>query len=123
MSEYEFSKQEEQTIASLGQRMSIVAGLIAATGIGRIIHGLVLGGGAEGFSGAVIVFLIIALVNVAIGIVFYRPTNNFKRIATTEGNDIKELMSAFAKLTSGFNLLNYFLIAVVVLLLIRIIIL
>ena len=119
MSEYEFSKQEEHTIASLGQRMSIVAGLIVATGISRIILGLL----AEGFSGAVIVFLIIALVNVAIGIVFYRPTNNFKRIATTEGNDIKELMSAFAKLTSGFNLLNYFLIAVVVLLLIRIIIL
>ena len=119
MSDYEFSKKEEQTIASLGQRMAIVGGLLVVTGIGRIILGFVRSGG-EGFGGGVIVFLTAALFNIVLGVVFFRPTDNLKRIATTTGNDIKELMTAFSELASGFDLVNYALILIAVLAIVNI---
>lgn len=59
-SQYEFSTQEEQTIASLGQRMALAGGLMVAAGIGRIILGFVRSG-SEGFSSGIVVAIVGAL--------------------------------------------------------------
>ena len=115
MTHYEFSKDEEQKIAALGQRMAIVAIMMGIVGGGRLIVGFLQGFGPDGFNGAVIAFLIIGLLNVGLGITFFRPTDNFKRIATTSGSDIKELMIAFSEMTSGVKLINYLLMAMSIL--------
>ena len=41
---------------------------------------------------------------IAIGLAFYFPIDNLKRIVETEGSDIKELMQAFSDLDKGWTI-------------------
>src|SRR4051812_35865215 len=109
MESFEFTPDQNNVLASLARRLTFVGMLIILTGVGRVVLTLVRGQG-EGLSLTVIILLLISLVNIVIGVILWRPSDNFRRIATTEGRDIPELMTALNELSAGFNLLQYLLL-------------
>ena len=94
MSEYEF-KQEENKILSVLIRniyLSCIT-LIIAGGFTFLL----------GFFGPIDLFSIVAGFAIAcIGISLFFPTDNFKAIINTQGNDIKQLLIAFSDLKKGW---------------------
>ena len=113
MSNYKFSKQQEQTIAALGQRIATVAALITLAGVSRIVLNLMYM--QDGVANFLIAHLMIAIINIGVGILLFRPSNKYKQFTTAKGNDIKTLMSMIDGLAGGFKLVNGLLIVVVVL--------
>ncbi|MCH8908751.1 MAG: hypothetical protein IH840_16825 [Candidatus Heimdallarchaeota archaeon] len=94
MSEYEFNKEENEDFEMLTQRLLLVAITTGLTGI-------------TGLIAVIIAFdpylLVSSLAVIVFAIFFYLPIDNFKRIITTEGSDIKELVRGFFELRAGWN--------------------
>ena len=103
MSNYEFSKEDNVVFDALSKRMAhfgiltmITGTLSAIGGIGAIA--------AQGFAYEPAVGTFLAIVLLIIGITIYRPTDNLRRIAKTEGSDIEELMTALKEFNNGFGI-------------------
>ena len=114
MANYEFTDHQNRTMNSLAKRLAIFGILIGLGGVAIVISAI----GylrAEGFSLAHYLFFLIGIVTIVMGIVFYRPSDNLKRIVTTEGSDVQELMTALKELRGGFKLLSYLVGAIAIL--------
>lgn len=120
MSSYEFSEQQNKTMVSLATRLTAFGILIIINGLLRVVVTFARQQ-AEGGTLAVLVVLVIALFNIAIGVMIWHPADNFKRIATTQGKDIHELMTGLKELTSGFNLMQYLVGVAIILVLVELI--
>ena len=94
MTGYEFTEVQNSEIMKLAKYMTITS-----------ILTIIFGGLAIAFS--IISVDIISMVYFAFfiiaGISFYLPIDNFKRIATTEGSDIEELIQGFKELSKFWN--------------------
>ena len=105
MTNYEFNEEENKDILKLSMYMKITA-----------ILAIVFGGLALVFS--IISFDLVASLYfgffIIAGISFYLPTDNFRRIAKTEGNDIEELIQGFKELYNFWNFVVVVLIILVV---------
>ncbi len=99
MSTYEFSKEEETVFNDMTKWMLMLSGLLTIAGILSIIH-LVINPDRNYF------LLYAGLTWFLLGLTFYFPTDNFRRITKTEGNDIKELMTGFEELDQGWKIAN-----------------
>ena len=97
MSTYEFSPEDSKTLSSLARWLILTGILIFAGGIGSFVQYLV---------AQYIFALIEGFIFCVMGVVFLLPAVNLRRIATTSGRDIPELMQAFAKLSTGWLVLN-----------------
>jgi hypothetical protein len=53
-------------------------------------------------------YLVSGFLYIVLAIALYLPTDNFKKIVTTEGNDIAELGRAFKELGRGMIAVNLF---------------
>lgn len=95
---YEFNKEEEKVFTDLSKWMLILSIMVILAGIATIVQYFVGDGGW---------FLLIAGITwILLGISLYFPIDNFKRITTTEGSDIKELMTGFKELDKGWLAAN-----------------
>ncbi len=110
--EYEFSKEENKVFASLSTWMIILAIVIIIGGIATIAS-FILDLPAFGF--AQILTLVSGIMYCIMGLTFYFPTDNFKRIVTTKGKDITELMTAFREVDRGWLIVNIVTLVVVIL--------
>lgn len=95
MSNYEFTKEENAEIMKLATYMKITSILVVVFGILALVFSLIV---VDLVSALYFGFFIIA------GISFYLPTDNFRNIAKTEGNDIEELIKGFKELFNFWNL-------------------
>ncbi|MHA2027972.1 MAG: hypothetical protein ACW99A_07085 [Candidatus Kariarchaeaceae archaeon] len=99
---YEFNDEEAENMWVLGNKISIVGllmifgGIIGSVDSIRNIN--------EGNQLRVTIFLFEFLVLIVIGVILFRPSDNFKRISTSEGKDIPELMEAVKEFTLGFKI-------------------
>lgn len=118
MATHEFTRDQDTVFASLARRLTYFGVLLIVTGVARITLLLVRPPG-EGLSLSLIRYLI-PLVTIVVGVVLWRPSDNFRRVAGTEGHDIPELMTALNELSAGFNLLQWLLIGIVVLVIITV---
>ena len=115
-SQYEFNDKENQIIGTLAQLLKIVGILFIINGVfafmdyimGEALSNLMAGEITE------IHQFVINIIFVIIGITLFRPTDNLKRIVTTQGNDIQELMTALKELNSGFNIIVYLFVILVI---------
>lgn len=103
MGNYEFTEQENVVMDEL-------AGNLRVVGILQIVFGIVI---------LVLAFITLRFVPetnlvartidaaamIALGVAVYRPADNFKRIVTTRGRDIDELMTGIEELDSGFTVI------------------
>ena len=98
MAEYELSQAENRRVQRLHQRLLWAS-------ISLVTLGVVMGVSAHfrATGEQLWVQLIAALFFVALGIVFWRPLDNLKRITTTQGSDITELMIAMKDLRVAFS--------------------
>ncbi len=96
--EYEFTEEENLVFTSLSRNMIILAIVIFTGGVATILQFAL---------GDLRVLLIIdGILYCIMALTFYFPTDNFKRIVTTEGKDIPELMTAFNELDKGWLIVN-----------------
>ena len=105
MAEYEFTSEQNKTFDSLAnslQRFAIVFGIWGALFVVMGILDFI--GAATPFGGLVSAVAGIAIVIMAF--LFLKPVQNFRRITTTEGQDISELLAALKLLNSSHNLLR-----------------
>ena len=97
---YEFDKGENAVFARL-------AGAMVFVGIAMFIPGVLLGVVAfllpktllgQGICG------VLALLLIAMGVLQYGAAGHFRRIVTTQGNDVENLMIALGELTSVYEI-------------------
>lgn len=97
---YEFNEEEAENMWVLGNKVAIVGLLMIFGGVIGFVNS------ARGFDDVdnmrSIVFAFQFVFLIVIGIVLFRPSDNFKRVATSEGKDIPELMEGIEELTLGF---------------------
>ncbi len=105
MSQYEFNKEQNNTIDSLGKNMGFLGIMMLVHGVLLLISGLMALGG--GLTTASLIPLIVGVIAVVAGVIFYRPTDNLRRIVKTEGNDISEMMTAMKEIISGMNIILF----------------
>ncbi len=98
MSEYEFSQEDNNIFAGLSRWMTIMAVLIGVGGIATLVQYM-----AGDRRWTVLVHGIMYLV---LAIVFYLPVDNFKKIVSSEGKDITELMTSFKEMDKGWLVAN-----------------
>jgi hypothetical protein len=113
---YEFSKDDESVFKSLSRYMLIFVLLIAAAGIATIINfatSLV-----TPISVKLILLLVEGILYCIMAVVFFFPIDNFKRVITTQGRDIDELLKGLNEFQKGVLLINIVTLATLVLYLI-----
>ena len=105
MSEYEFTVEENKTFDSLAGALSKFAYTFAVYAVGLIVMGL-LAFVAERPLTMSISMVVTGAITVVLALMFLKPVDNFKRITTTQGQDISELLGAMGNLNKTFGLLR-----------------
>lgn len=94
---YEFKSEEALVLDQLGRKLTLFGLLIILFGIGGIVSDLIFSGIDK------LLANILGYVAILIpGILLYRPADNLRNIAKTEGRDIKELMQAISDFNVAF---------------------
>ena len=93
---YEFTDDQNKIVSKLALYMKLTAILTVILGIIDVLYNAL----EQTWFG---IFLSVSVI--ALGIVFYFPTDNLQRIVTTQGSDIEELMQAFSDLNKGWTVL------------------
>lgn len=100
---YEFNAEDSIIIKNVATRAVVQALLL---GFGGFIALLVEVINADDNSTGIVVWLSIqAILQIGIGILFFRPSDNFRRVAITEGKDVEELMTGLKELSWGFKMI------------------
>ncbi|MHA2253114.1 MAG: hypothetical protein ACXAD7_22315 [Candidatus Kariarchaeaceae archaeon] len=94
--EYEIPTKIANDIKLTATTFVIQAILFALIGIVSALTALSSDATSEAFLG-----LLQAILFIVMGVIFFQPADNFRRIATTEGRDITELMTGFRELNFG----------------------
>ena len=113
MSQYEFTSEQNKVISNVALRCQVNAVFLAIWGLSSLIKTSMSWG--ESALLLSIVSIISGMVFVIMGVVFYRPSDNFRRVTTTEGNDITEVMTGLNELRGGFKLVSILIIVSLVL--------
>ncbi len=98
MAEYEFSQEDNEVFKGLSRWMTIMSALIGLGGIGTLVQFLTGEGGW--------IVLTQGLVYLVFAVTFYLPVDNFKKIVSSEGKDITELMIGFSDMDKGWLVVN-----------------
>lgn len=113
MTQYEFTPEQNKVIGHVALRCVVNAVLLALLGVVGLIGSLIaLGDNVALIS---IVGILYGVVFIAMGVMFFRPADNFRRVTTTEGSDITEIMTGLSELRGGFRLVSIMIIALLVL--------
>jgi hypothetical protein len=99
MAEYEFTAEQNEGIDQLRQKLLHVSLLFLIMGGIQLVGSFFFAG-----AGARWVSLLSSVLFLIMGWLFMRPLDNFKRVTTTEGEDIKEMMIALSDLRTAFLL-------------------
>jgi hypothetical protein len=97
MAEYEFSDEENRHIDSLRRRLQYIAILFLVLGTLQLVQSFLLTDVTGRWISLAASFLILGL-----GWLFMRPLDNLRRIITTEGQDIREVVIAIKDLRAAY---------------------
>lgn len=97
MAEYEFTAEENQRIDQLRRKIQHIAILFLALGVLQLVQSFMLAEPTArwiSLGGAVLLL--------ALGWLFFRPLDNFRRIVSTEGQDIREVVTAIKDMRTAY---------------------
>lgn len=103
--QYEFSANENQKFSAMVGQMQRFAMTTIIIGIFLFLFSILQANADPDMSFFSITTLATAadsVVVVLVGIIWIRPAQEFKKIVTTQGHDVEELMKAFQELREGF---------------------
>jgi len=97
MSGYEFTEFQNQRINQVTHKLSHISIMFFALGVVQLLSAFLVSTGAVvwGATASGVLFL-------GLGYVYRRPLDNFKKIITTKGSDVQELMVALDDLHIAF---------------------
>jgi hypothetical protein len=99
MAEYEFTAEENRCIDTLRRKLLHVAILFLVLGALQLVQSFV---HADRTGSWVSTSLAASLLLLGLGWLFIRPLDNFRRIVTTEGRDIREVVVAIKDLRTAY---------------------
>lgn len=97
MSQYEFTAEENRHIATLRRKLLHIALLFLILGIMQLAQSFLMADELSRW-----VSLGAALLLFGLGWLFMRPLDNFRRIVTTQGQDIREVVIALKELRTAY---------------------
>ncbi len=97
MAEYEFSAQENRHIESLARKLLHISILFLVLGLLQLVESFMLPDPTGRWISLAVAILILGL-----GWLFMRPLDNFRRVVSTEGQDIREIMTAIRDLRTAY---------------------
>lgn len=98
MAEYEFSQQDNEVFESLSRWTTNMSALIGIGGIATLVQFIAGNGGW--------IVMVQGIMYLVFAITAYLPVDNFKKIISSEGKDITELMTAFTEMDKGWLVTN-----------------
>lgn len=99
--DYEFDDDEAEKIWVFGNKLTILALLMFVTSIIGILTSLALFSDGDNTRPTVLLFEFIFLI--VISVVLFRPSDNFKKVATSEGRDMAELLVGLKEFKFAFS--------------------
>ena len=108
MAQYEFTPEQNKIIGNVALRCIVNAVLLALLGLVGLVGAIMSWGNAAPLLS--IVGILYGVVFITIGVTFFRPADNFRRVTTTQGNDIAEIMTGLKELRGGFKLVSILII-------------
>jgi hypothetical protein len=97
MAEYEFTEEENRHINSLRRKVQHIAILFLLLGALQLVQSFLLTDQPDRW-----ISLSAALLILGLGWLFMRPLDNLRRITTTEGQDIREVVIAIKDLRAAY---------------------
>jgi hypothetical protein len=97
MAEYEFTVEENRHIDQVRRKLLHIAVLFLVLGALQLIESFLLRDPAGRWISVGSAILLLAL-----GWLFWRPLDNFRRIISTEGQDIREVVTAVKDLRAAY---------------------
>jgi hypothetical protein len=97
MTEYEFSAEENRYVDQVRSKLQHVALLFLVLGALQLIESFMLSDSTGRWISLASAFLLLAL-----GWLFWRPLDNFRRIVSTQGHDIREVVTAIKDLRAAY---------------------
>jgi len=95
MVEYEFGEDEAEVILTMVQRMKALSILLLIVGLVAFLPQFMNGFSLGQFLGGILW--------IVMGIFFFLPLDNFKRIVNSKDRDIRELVQGFRELDRGWT--------------------
>lgn len=95
--EYEFSLEENRHISQLRRKLEHISILFLLLGVLQLIESFMLPDPTGRWISLGAAILILSL-----GWLFMRPVDNFRRIVSTQGQDIRELVTAIKDLRTAY---------------------
>jgi hypothetical protein len=97
MAEYEFTAEENRHINQVRGKLLHIAVLVLILGVLQLIASFLLTEPADRW-----ISLGSAILLLALGWLFLRPLDNFRRVVSTEGHDIREIVTAIKDLRAAY---------------------
>jgi len=97
MAEYEFTAEENRVIDQVRRKLQHIAVLFLLLGVLQLIGSFLLTDPAGRWISVGSAILLLAL-----GWLFWRPLDSFRRIISTEGQDIREVVTAIKDLRAAY---------------------
>ena len=97
MAQYEFTAEENRHIDQVRRKLQHIALLFLVLGVLQLIGSFLLTDPTGRW-----ISLGSAILLLALGWLFWRPLDNFRRIITTEGQDIREVITAIKDLRAAY---------------------
>jgi hypothetical protein len=97
MAEYEFTAEENRHIDQLRRKLQHIAILFLVLGVLQLLESFMLADPAGRW-----ISLAVAVLTLGLGWLFWRPTDNFRRVVSTEGQDVYEIVAAIKDLRAAY---------------------
>jgi hypothetical protein len=97
MAEYEFTAEENRHIDQLARKLRHIAVLFLILGVLQLQESFSLADTAGRW-----ISLGVAVLTLGLGWLFWRPVDNFRRVVSTEGQDIREIVAAIGELRAAY---------------------
>ena len=97
MAEYEFTEEENRHINQVRRKLKHISILFLLLGVLQLIQSFLLADETGRW-----ISLAAAILLLGLGWLFMRPLDNFRRIITTQGQDIREVVTAIKDLRAAY---------------------
>ncbi|MBM3265743.1 MAG: hypothetical protein FJY97_20310 [candidate division Zixibacteria bacterium] len=106
MAEYEFTEEQNQTLARLSVRLKRFGVLFILLGAVRLVGNILTVIGVDPIDMAHIGAFLVTAITVVVGVLLCRPADSLGKIVASSGRDMTELMTGMRGLATAFGVIR-----------------